>query len=162
MTTRLLSREYDLWRRLYTRFSLEPGLPFGNPPELATWILPVTQADRLLESHRAERTDTAVSGNGVIVVATVPAGERWTIRSLRILTASGSFDEEDLRYTDVSNNNTVVTVETWTAAVDHIVENPGALGIVLEETDTISTLISNFAGAGNVTMQAWITVEASY
>jgi len=74
------SKEFDVWSRLYNRFSLEPH-PAGVGPSVSKTIVPVTQADLLLaqpQGRTAVANLTAASGT-YVAMHTVPKGERWHV-----------------------------------------------------------------------------------
>ena len=70
------SRALEVWRRLYSRYNLEP-FPASVGPDVSKTIIPVTNADDLLWAPEV-RNDLVEVGATTVVVATVPAGERWT------------------------------------------------------------------------------------
>ena len=80
------SRLFDLWRRMYTRFRIEP-LPAQDtdPPGVLTTIIPVTDADALVTIQVANtvQLDLDVTDGIFVSAFTVPAGKRWRIRYAR-------------------------------------------------------------------------------
>jgi len=80
------SKLFDLWRRLYTRFAIEP-LPVqdGLHPGVATTVFPTTDADELLAVQVANtaQLNLDVSAGALVTGFTVPTGKRWVIRYAR-------------------------------------------------------------------------------
>jgi len=123
------SKSFDIWRRLYTRFQLEPGPSvIGGLPEVSTSVIPVTQVDDLLREGRALIGNTVdLSGGGSLTIAchTVPSGQRWNLfRAWRTTTAAGT----RIRIADPRNDDIILTI----AGTAEEVVNFGA-PFVLEE-----------------------------
>lgn len=82
------SRSLEVWRRLYTRYRLEPH-PASVSPDVSKTIQPVTQADKLL-TRVAVRSNTKEIPTGVLTeVLTVPSGERWTLLIYDVVRVDG-------------------------------------------------------------------------
>jgi len=160
VTMPIVSRAYEVWERLYARYSLEPGAPPTSPPQLATWILPTTSADELLKAATGAIELTAISGNGVVAVATVPQGERWTLKSMFVSVASGLFNIEDFRLYD-SSEDVAPTIEIWTASTSHRVD-PAVWPLTLNEYDEIRCQISSFSNPGNLQCDLWYDEEKAF
>jgi len=90
----LPSKAFDVWRRLYARFDIEPGVVVGSAPEVGTSIIPVTQVDELLRVasiQTSELTDLSGGGSLLIRMLTVPEGERWRLGHMfRTSTVAGT------------------------------------------------------------------------
>lgn len=160
MVLGIISRAYRIWERLYTRFSLEPGLPHANPPELLSFILPVTSADELLREYRGRNPTGAVSGNDIIDVVTVPQGERWTLFAVVAARSTGTFDLDEFRILDASRNENVI-IESWTPATVHQV-NPALWPLTIDEGDILRVEVANFVGAGNAILRMWHSTESAF
>lgn len=93
------SKRFDVWRRLYTRFLLEPLPAEGSSAGVSSVILPVTDADRLLRTPEIEIFQVSVTGTGLTAFATVPAGRRWMINELRVARASGTMTHQGITFT---------------------------------------------------------------
>ena len=107
------SRSIGVWRRLYTRYSLEP-YPASVAPDVAKTIQPVTNADDLL--WRPEiKTDTVEVSVSTIVVATVPTGERWTWYAFAGNVVGGDRDIDRVIVGDGSNS---MVLSEFTAVAD--------------------------------------------
>jgi len=80
--TGIPSKQFDVWRRLYARYILEPfPVQNGGMPDVFKTITPVTQADDLLRVPRtlSSAEDISASAGTYTVYQTVPAGKRWRI-----------------------------------------------------------------------------------
>lgn len=76
------SKAFDVWRKLYARFQLEPGPAIGSTPEVGTSIIPVTQVDELLRFAALRKSalfDLSGGGSLILPMLTVPSGERWRL-----------------------------------------------------------------------------------
>lgn len=112
------SKRFDIWRRLYTRFLLEPA-PASTGPDVGKTILPVTDADELL---RVPRIDTTVTGTltvGLRPVRTVPDGERWRLHAMDIARGSGDRTITRVSLTDVQGPNTM-PIDEFTATGSYV------------------------------------------
>ncbi len=85
MTDVIPSRAFDIWRRLYTRFRLEPEPAEGSRPGVGMVIVPVTMVDKLLEVVVPTVTTLDLTGVGDLHVPayTVPTGRRATVLHAR-------------------------------------------------------------------------------
>jgi len=150
------SRQLEVWRRLYTRYSLEPA-PASVSPDVSKTIVPVTQADALLEAHRSEIGSNTASGTGDLEMASVPEGKRWTLNSIHMRRATGDSDLDRVIVRDLSENEDII-IDIFTAASTRTV--PPLLGtIVLEELDTVRINISAFVSSSLWLAHLWITEQ---
>jgi len=85
------SRALTIWRRLYTRFSLEPE-PASVSPDVLKTIIPVTDVDELLKNTLTGSTDGDLTGSAgsYVPVHTVPDGKRWTLRNVHREASTGT------------------------------------------------------------------------
>lgn len=76
------ARIFELWQRLYNRFSIEPVLS-DTGPGVETTIVPITNADELLRVSVMEFADLDLqaSAGGNVPAFTVPEGQRWILLS---------------------------------------------------------------------------------
>ena len=76
------SKQFDVWRRLRSRYLLEPAPPVGSAPRVGTGIQITTDGDELLKEYRIDQSPnldlTAASGSDVVAF-TVPEDERWLL-----------------------------------------------------------------------------------
>jgi len=141
------ARRFDLWRRLYTRFLIEPfPAAEGEAPSVATTIFPVTDADALLLVEGAQQfVVPAVDSVGQKVGITVPEGKRWVVHAISAIRASGdrNIDEFILRDDDAGLN---MPIHLFTAASREVV----ILGtpLTLDENDRVDV---NYVGGTNST-----------
>lgn len=87
-----ISQRDMVWRRLYERLLLKGA---GRPPLLvSTIILPVTNADKLLQEIKLVGVSLDLNNGGVanilIVAGTVPAKKRWLIIALNRDSTTGT------------------------------------------------------------------------
>jgi len=78
------SKEYEVYRRLYARYLLEPFPVEGSQAWVSPVIVPVTNADELLASSQivAQAEDISASAGVYVPYFTVPAGRRWLLTGL--------------------------------------------------------------------------------
>ena len=148
------SRALDVWRRLYTRYSLEPG-PASIAPDVLKTIVPVTQADLLLARHKGIETDTTTTATGLHIAHTVPAGLRQAFITLMIQkTAGGTWTMDRVRAADVSEGtNVAISVQAQT---DNFYFVAWAAPLELEEGDSIQIFIDTFVSGSNCALEAWV------
>ena len=147
------SRALEVWRRLYTRYSLEPG-PATVGPDVLKTIVPVTQADLLLARHRGIETVTAIAATGVVVVHTVPVGIRRTFITLSMLRSGATFTFDIVNVVDVSEGQTVRIAPQ--AQTDNFVLGVQSAPIELEEGDQISVNVDTQSGTPDMILQGWV------
>jgi len=152
------SKAFDIWRRLYTRFSLEPGpLVEGGLPEVSTSIIPTTNVDELLQQGRALISDDMdLSGGTTLTIPgfTVPTGERW---KLYRLWRSGTIVASRVRIVDPRNSDIILT----SPSIPEEVINFGA-PFTLEEGWIIGMQETGNAGDSAETMHVLITSEEAF
>lgn len=80
------SKLFDLWRRLYTRYQIEPvPVQDGQHPGVATTVFPVTDADELVTVQVANtaQLNLNITAGALVTAFTVPDGKRWLVRYAR-------------------------------------------------------------------------------
>jgi len=155
------ARRFDLWRRLYTRFLIEPyPVEPGEGPGILTEIVPVTSADELLKAYgNRAGVSASYNANGQVELIRVPDGERWTVYLIDIRRASGNRTFDRLLIADSSTGNATVfddfttTAEQWTQ-----LRQP----IVLEETDHLDINADAGSTATVHNISVWVAVEAAF
>ena len=150
------SRALEVWRRLYTRYTLEPG-PASIAPDVLKTIVPVTQADLLLARHLGVTTTTPVSATGSLVVHTVPAGVRRSFVTLTLQRTGATFTFDLVNVIDVSEGVTVRIAPQ--AQTDNFQLDPQSAPLQLEEGDQISVNVDTQSGSPNMLMAAWVIDE---
>lgn len=109
------SKRYDVWSRLYSRYKLEPfPSEGGSAASVAAIVQPVTQADELLKARQIAVETISVTGTGIVTAHTVPKGERWTLRALRVAVSSGTWTFNALGLADPAANSFFTEVFTTT------------------------------------------------
>lgn len=124
------ARRFDLWRRLYTRFLIEP-LPAqeGEQPSIATVIMPVTDADVLLRRSNPSSTDSAslaIGRNTYDTIVTVDSSQRLWVTHINVERQSGdnTIDELAVRVPTLAGNVTRIVLERFTATATHVLALP--------------------------------------
>ena len=82
------SRALTVWRRLYQRYSLEPG-PAGVGPDVSKTIVPITDADTLLRVPVIQTATVEPVVNTMTAILTVPTGQRWTVTAWDVVRVDG-------------------------------------------------------------------------
>jgi len=158
--TTIPSRELEVWRRLYERYSLEPG-PASVSPDVSKTIMPITNADELLQRPRGVVGGNTPGADGGITIATVPQGIRWRLQSLVVRRASGVFDFDRVILQDVVNNLDVIVDifadETNFRVVPSLTGTP-----IMNPGDLIRTNITNFVSTGTINSHVWIVEETFF
>jgi len=148
------SRALEVWRRLYTRYTLEPG-PASVGPDVLKTIIPVTQADVLLARHRGIVEDTTITGVGAgIVVHTVPTGIRREIITVRFHRLSGTWTIDMVSANDVSEGSEVSL--RGQAASDNVFVAAWSAPIVLEEGDQLTVDVATESVNGDGRLEMWV------
>jgi len=155
------SRQLAVWRRLYTRYTLEPA-PASVSPDVSKTIQPVTQADDLLREPRGfEGTETAPAGDNTnFVVATVPDGKRWTLQSIDIRRTTGDNTMSRFLLGDTSRGLAILIL-LFTAGTSQQLrlEQPYRL----DQGDTIRVLTDGAGvSASDFRAQLWIEEEDAF
>jgi hypothetical protein len=76
----IFSRQFEVWRRLYERMKLEPSPADAVAPQVSEVIVPILNADLLLQTPTVPTTVTSdLSGTAgdLVIVNLVPPGEEW-------------------------------------------------------------------------------------
>jgi len=80
----ITSRRYSLWTRLYKRMLLEPTAADNVTPRVSEVVVPVIQADAILQTPTAGGQVTKdLSGSSYVAYFTVPTGEEWLLSVVR-------------------------------------------------------------------------------
>jgi len=152
------SRLFDLWRRLYTRFQIEP---FPADPEqgpgVATTIFPVTIADDLVKLPVAQSAtlDIQASAGGFVLAFTVPEGKRW-----QILWAFRSSTTANTRIRGIFTPSDVTLFLTVVGTSNEV---PRELqGFVMEQDDRIGLETTGNAADSAVTIQLYVLEEDAF
>jgi len=153
LVTSIPSRALEVWRRLYTRYTLEPG-PASIAPDVLKTIVPVTQADLLLARHKGIITLTTVDGTLDHLAHTVPQGLRQAFVTLALQRSGGTYTFDTIQVRDVSEGNTIIIAPQ--AQTDNFVLLAQSAPIELEEGDEIHINVDVHSVTGELTMAAWV------
>jgi hypothetical protein len=149
------SKQFDIWRRLYTRFGLEPGPAPGSRALLSTVIRPTTNIDDLLRAPAIEMVTGVATPVGVVTFFTVPAGARWHLRALHCIRTAGDRTVDTLYlYTPGGSPMAILTQSaagSWTTGL--LTPTP-----LLDENWTIRLNITG--GATDGTWDAEVLVDS--
>jgi len=163
MTQQLLipSKNFDVWGRLYTRYTLEPfPVNGGEPPGVLKTITPVTQADELLKRHRGLFESGSPTATGYVTVMTIPAGIRRQLITLRLTLISGTYTFNAIAVQDASEGN-LLPIESFNSATTQIMI-PLTAPITLDEGDTIQAFVNAFTDTGPLQLETWCVDEDAY
>lgn len=111
------SRALEVWRRLYTRYSLEP-FPASIGPDVSKTIQPVTQADLLLMTPEVRFNEFESVGSSDVIAVTVPDGERWRLHTVQIIRLGGDKDVSSVSIFDGITAMRVVKLVNETDVVE--------------------------------------------
>lgn len=142
MAVEIPSKQFTIWQRLYTRFTLEPAPVLGSQAAVSTVIVPVTQVDALLEVRVAGLATLDLDVAGAILIAgyTVPAGKRARLLYGRKGTTTAS--------TTISATIGGVTLILSDAATAGVFLANGAENIILDEGDILGVISTDDVGDG--------------
>ena len=107
------SRALEVWRRLYTRFNLEPG-PAGVGPDVSKTIIPTTDVGELLKVPDVLETTSGGLSPGESFPVTVPEGERWHLRAYEFGRTSQDRNIDGVLLRDPAGQ--VINIDTFTGA----------------------------------------------
>lgn len=154
------SKRFDVWQRLYDRYTLEPGSIEGiSPPALSTLIAPTTDADRLLSIPDAKLLTVATVAQATLTLATVPQGERWTVRFFRVALDTGTWTHNriDVR----SPGNVGIPISAYAqSSTSHLFE-PNT-PVLLDELWDIRLNIDTFTTGGDAQLKILVDVEDAF
>ena len=143
------SKRFDVWRRLYSRFLLEPGPASGSRAEVLTAIQPITDVDAIIAAPTVERA--AFDLNDLIFHGfTVPAGERWRPGNVHGEPTTGN---THIRAVIGGVVITLTANDTNEKLID-------VRGLILDESDQIGWFGTNNAGDTSRVLEVEMTVEA--
>jgi len=111
----IFSRRFSLWTRLYGRMLLEPTSDVRVTPMVSEVVVPVLNADKILETPTVSSTvarDLSPGAGTYVAYFTVPQGEEWSlISALKAVTSTAT----KVRI-EVSGNKLTVWTEGTTGA----------------------------------------------
>jgi len=153
------SRSLDVWRRLYTRYSLEP-FPASVAPDVSKTIVPTTDADALLAISGVRTSGLVDIPTGTFTTMhTVPAGERWTLRSLDVFRVDGDRVLDFVAVGDPVNSTlAAIARPANVTSLTLILPTP----LVLDEAWIIQITVGGGATDGDWTMNVVVSVEQTF
>jgi len=144
LQTPLLSRRYEMYRRLQSKLLVEDEQAQAFPPAVSRLVSPVLDVTPLLLNTRAAfvNRDLSAGAGAYIAYHTVPAGERWILTWLtRENTIANTHVE--LRYAEENINFQIVADATATQFFTLSI-------FTLEENDSIGMLTTGDVGDTNI------------
>jgi len=155
----LPAKRFNVWSRLYQRFLLEPLPAVGSNAYVAPVIQPVTDADRLLQRLEVETSTVSVTSAIGFVVATVPAGERWTVQFMRVRLSSGTWTHNTFLIRtptdapmEIHNYTQSSAAELWELLKP----------LELDEGWQLSVNVDTFSGTGNLVTDLLVLKEDAF
>lgn len=150
------SRALEVWRRLYTRYLLEP-FPASVSPDVSKTIVPVTQADDLLKKSLAFIGSATATATGDLELAAVPVGKRWTLDGVHVRRATGDSDADRVILRDASAGLDIIIDQFGDTSARTVEARVGTL--VLEELDTVRINVSLFVSSSLWLAHLWVTEQ---
>mgnify|MGYP006403061297 CR=1 FL=1 len=136
----IFSRRFSLWTRLYDRLLLEPTSEARVTPMVSEVVVPVLNADNILQTNTAKAGAGDLSGTAGsnVIYFTVPDDEEWQLIELFTSTTSSATAAV------VTYKNPGVNVQVTTSSTGAIAKD--LRNYVLREGETISLLSTGNAG----------------
>jgi len=153
------SKQFDVWTRLYKRYLLEPGPLLVTRAALGLTVLPVTQADRLLQRPDVRVFTVSITSQSTFTMATVPLGERWTLSFMEMVLAGGTWTHNRLDLRDPGGANMIIDNYTATGGSELFQPNTP---VTLDELWEIRVNVNSHSGAGNGQLTVLIEVEDAF
>lgn len=156
------SKRFDVWSRLYDRYSLEPNPLLKSQASVGLTIIPVTQADELLKQPRSftETTEASATLNANLALATVPQGRRWGLLTFNVARLTGDNTFSRIQLFDASQGVTVILTEFSASTSENLrLEVPYRL----DEGDLVTVLMDGAgSSASNIRLVMWLEDEAAF
>ena len=151
------SKRFDIWRRLYTRFLIEPvPVSFSEQPGIGTIIQPITSADELLkipQTLTGDSQDLQAAAGTFTVYHTVPAGKRWKVT---VITRGATQANSRVRFRSKPGDD-IMTISALATAL-----LPIFLNVQLEEAGTIGMDTTGNAGDDAVFLSVYLEEEDAF
>lgn len=150
------SKRFDVWRRLYARFLLEPGPASGSRAEVLTAIQPITDVDAIIAKAVVQRATFDLTGaSGTFKGFTVPAGERWRPGLIHGEATTGNTHIRARLHEEDGTPDTTLTI----TANDTNEKNIDVRGLILDEGDSIGWVNTQNAGDGARVIEVEMQIE---
>lgn len=152
------SKRFDIWRRLYSRFTLEPAPASGSRAAVGVVVIPVTQVDRLLGVRTAVLVteDLSPGAGAARGIYSCPAGIRATV--LFISGELTSANTQLLARLVIDGTTTDIPLTNPTTSFRVYTGNP----LTLDEGDSIIWLTTGNAGDSARVAGAIVVEEQSF
>jgi len=150
------SKRFDVWRRLYARFLLEPGPTSGSRAEVSVVIQPITDVDAVIARSVIQRAAFDLTGSsGTFKGFTVPPGERWRPGNIHGEATTGNTHIRALLHAESGTPDTVLTL----SLNDTNEKLADVRGLILDEGDAIGWVNTANAGDGSRVLEVEIQIE---
>jgi len=153
------AKQFNVWSRLYNRFQLEPFPASGSNAFVSPVIQPITDADRLLRAPDVRIFTVSITSMTTVVMATVPAGERWTMTFIEMLLAGGVWTHNRMQVNDPAGQG--MPVNTYASSGASVVKE-FSTPVTIEELWTIRVNIDDFTSVGNGQLAVLLEVENAF
>lgn len=149
----------DLWKRLATRFKARiAGEEDEGYPVILDTLQPVTDFDELAKEQIIAIQTMPISGVGSVLYWTVPKGERWTLKVLRVAQSTGDYTFTQVLLASAVGSIPILQVS---ASTDELTMFEGQ-EIVAIEGWTISVYFDAGTSPGNVTARLLYDKEDAF
>ena len=153
------ARRFELWRRLYRRFLIEP-LPAQSTdqPSVLTSIQPVTDADELLVTRRVIRTVVVTSAAQQEIIYTVPVAKRAVVISAWFALSTGTYTLDAWLLHDGTNSLPLAVL----ASVTEDARQFGGARLKMETGWTFRVSLDAHSSEGNLTTGLLVEEEDAF
>ena len=156
------SKRFDIWRRLYTRFLIEPFPAEGASPAVSTLVTPITDADELLRQPTGFEltTQSPATDATPFTVAQVPAGRRWNLQTINVTRTTG---DNTFSRIIIGDDSALVSVilEIFTGTNGRTLLLPSM--IRMDEGDTVRVQMDGVGvAASNIRALLWLEEEDAF
>lgn len=149
------SKRFDVWRRLYSRFLLEPEPLVGSRAAVSTVIQPITDVDTVVSESSIRRAGFDLTGaSGTFKGFTVPAGERWRPGLLHREGTTGNTHLQ-AELLDEDSALAVITISPNVTSEQFA----DVRGLILDEGERIGFVNSGNAGDGSRVLEIELQIE---
>jgi len=155
------SRQLEVWRRLYDRYSLEPR-PASVVPDVSKTIVPTTDADALLLEHGASSNTNAFGAaiSSFEAVYGVGAAVRQRVSVIAIARSAGDNQWDRVQLLDISRG-VAINISLEVNQTSQVILIPSEL--VLEPSDQVRILFNGTGvAATTIVCTLWTAEETAF
>jgi len=154
------SKRFDIWRRLYTRFLIEPFPAEGASPAVSTLVTPITDADELLLDRGVNRKTEIVSATGEVDIFTVAEDKRDNIIAIWLFQATGTFTFNAIIVKDAPSSANNMRIDSFTTTSERIFLPPA--GFKMDSGWQLTVNVDVHSGAGNLFTAVMVEEEDAF